>query len=90
MELISITLVGGALSLHEIKGAVGAHADDYSQEPLPPVSFPHKSHSQTTPIPVFPEDPPRTAVRSDPNSYGVSALPWDPVHMKSCVHAFQE
>ena len=27
----------------------------------------------------------KTAVRSSPDSYGVHALPWDPVHMKSCV-----
>ena len=36
--------------------------------------------------PVLPGDPPRTAVRSDPDSYGVSTLPWDPVHLKACVH----
>ena len=34
---------------------------------------------------VFPGDPPRTTGRSDPDSYGVSALPWDPVHTKACV-----
>ena len=50
---------------------------------LPPMSFPYnESHSP----PVFPEYPPRTAVRSNPDSYGASALPWDPVHMKACVH----
>ena len=36
--------------------------------------------------PVFPGEPLRTTVRSDPDSYGVSALPWDPVHMKAFVH----
>ena len=36
--------------------------------------------------PVFPGDPPRTAVRSDPDSCGVSALPWDLVYMKDCVY----
>ena len=47
-----------------------------------PVSFPHnKPQSQ----PVFPGDPSRTAVRFHPDSYGVSALPWDPVHTKACV-----
>ena len=34
---------------------------------------------------VFPGDAPRTVVRSDPDSYGASALPWDPVHTKACV-----
>ena len=32
--------------------------------------------------PVFPGCPPRTAVRFDPDSYGDSALPWYPVHVK--------
>ena len=36
--------------------------------------------------PVFPEDPPRSSGRFAPDSYGVSALPWDLVHMKACVH----
>ena len=35
--------------------------------------------------PVFPGDPPRTAVRSDSGSYGASSLPWGPVHVKFCV-----
>ena len=35
--------------------------------------------------PVFPGDPPSTAVRSDTDSHRVSALTWDPVHMKTCV-----
>ena len=34
--------------------------------------------------PVLPEDPPRTTGRSDPDSYGVSALPREPIHMKAC------
>ena len=38
--------------------------------------------------PVFPGCPPRTAVRSDPDSYGEFALPWDPVHMKVYVCLF--
>ena len=47
------------------------------------MTFPHnKPHSP----PVFPGDPLRTAVRFDPDSYGDFALPWDPVHMKVCVH----
>ena len=36
--------------------------------------------------PVFPGGPPRIAVWFDPDSYGDFALPWDPVHMKVCVH----
>ena len=47
---------------------------------LPPISFPH-NESQLPP--VFLGDPPRTVVRSDPDSYGAPALPW--VHMKICV-----
>ena len=38
---------------------------------------------QATVTPVFPAYPPRTASRSDTDSYGVSALPWDPIHMKA-------
>ena len=52
-------------------------------ETVPPMSFPHKKpHSPH----VFPGDLPRIADRSDPDSYGVSALPQDQVHMKACVH----
>ena len=40
---------------------------------------------QATFTPVFPGGPPRTAIRSDLDSYGDFALPWDPVHMKICV-----
>ena len=47
------------------------------------MSFPDKEPQSP---PVFPGDPPSTAVRFDPDSYEVSALPWDPVHMKACVH----
>ena len=36
----------------------------------------------TTP---FLADRPRPTSRSDPDSYQVTALPWDPVHMKPCV-----
>ena len=41
---------------------------------------------QATFTPVFRGCPPRTAVRFDPDSYEDFALPWDPVHMKFCVH----
>ena len=40
---------------------------------------------QATFTPVFPGGPPRTAVRFDPDSYGASALPWDPVNLKACA-----
>ena len=40
---------------------------------------------QATFTPLFPGDPPRTAVRFDPDAYGDFALPWDPVHVKLCV-----
>ena len=42
-------------------------------------------HNEPQSPPVFLGDPPRTAVRSDPDCYGTSALPWDPVHMKAYV-----
>ena len=48
--------------------------------PLPPMSFPYNEPQSA---PVFPGDPPRTAVGSDADSY---ALPWNPVHVKVCVH----
>ena len=34
-------------------------------------------HSESQPSPAFPGDPPRSSGRSDPDSYGISALPWD-------------
>ena len=43
-------------------------------------------HNELQSHPVFPGDPERTTGRSDPDAYGVSALPWNPVHMKACVH----
>ena len=43
-------------------------------------------HNKPQLPPVFPGAPPRSADRYDPDSYGVSALPWDPVHMKICVY----
>ena len=42
-------------------------------------------HNEPQSPPVFPGDPLRTTFRSNPDSYGASALPWDPVHMKTCV-----
>ena len=43
---------------------------------LYPMSFPHNEPQLPT---FYPGDPPRTTGRSDTDSYGVSALPWDPV-----------
>ena len=40
---------------------------------------------QATSTPVFPGCPPRTSDRSDPDSYGDLALPWNSVHVKVCV-----
>ena len=72
-------LIGGAG--FSKNGHLEDHADEYSQELCLQCPSP-TSHSH----PIFPGDPPRNAVRSDPDSYGASALPWDPVHMKACVH----
>jgi len=41
---------------------------------------------QATFTPLFPGGPPRAAVRSDPDSYGDFALPWEPVHEKACAY----
>ena len=57
------------------------HANVYSQELCLQCPFP-TSHIH----PVFTGYPPRTTVRSDTDSHGVFALPWDPVHVKICVH----
>ena len=35
---------------------------------------------------IFPEDPQRPTGRSSPGSYGVTAFPWVPVHLKPWVH----
>ena len=40
---------------------------------------------ETPPIPSSPGGAQRPAGRYDPDSGEVSALPWDPVHIKSCV-----
>ena len=124
--MILITLLGGALSLGEIRGGCvpggslgrmftdwwgclwccldycwpgasqrwrvepdfpkmatskGTQTDDYFKELCLQCPSPTMSHNH----PVFPGDPPRTAVMSDSHFYGVSALPWDPVHMETCV-----
>ena len=47
------------------------------------MSFPHIEPQSP---PVFPGDPPSTAVMSDPDFSGVSAFFRDPLHMKTCVH----
>ena len=50
---------------------------------LPPMSY---THNELQSAPVFLGDPPRIAVRSNPDSCGASALPWDPVHMNACAY----
>ena len=58
----------------------GAHTDEYSQDLC--LQCPaYTGETQLTP--AFPGDPPRHMRRSDPDSYGVPAFPWDPVHMES-------
>ena len=42
-------------------------------------------HSEPQLTPTSPGDPPRPAGRSGLGSYGGTALPWVPVHMKTCV-----
>lgn len=49
----------------------------FSSNVLPP--------QQATFTPAFPGGPPRTAARSDPDSHGDPALPWDTVRVKVCV-----
>ena len=59
-----------------------AHANDYSLGPLSPVSLPPQ---WATDDPSLPRRPPRPTGGSGPDSYGVSALSWVPVHVKPCV-----
>ena len=59
------------------KGTLMNIPKSFASNVLPP--------QQATFIPVFPGGPPRTAVRSDPDSYGDFSLSWDPVHVKDCV-----
>ena len=42
-------------------------------------------HNEPQPTPASPGDPPRPVSRFSPGSYGVTALPWVPVHVKACV-----
>ena len=43
-------------------------------------------HSEPQLTPTFPGDPPRLTGRSDPDSYGIPAFSWNPMHMRACVH----
>ena len=44
------------------------------------------SHREPQPPPASPRDPPRPTGRSGLGSYGVTALPWVPVHVTPRVH----
>ena len=60
------------------KGTLLIMPESFASNVLPP--------QQATYPPVFPVGPPRTAVRFYLDSYGDFVLPWDPVHVKVCVH----
>ena len=57
-----------------------AHSNEYSLGPLPPVSF---SHSETQPLSASSG---LLKGRPGPCSYGVTPLPWVPVHVKPLGH----
>ena len=59
-----------------------AHADQYSLEPLRAVSLPDSEPQLTH---AFLGDTQRPPDGSSPGSFGATALPWDPVHVKPCV-----
>ena len=67
---------------HNMATSSGSHADEYSQELCLKCPSPTISHNHL----VFSGYPPKTEVRSNRDSYGALALPWDPGHMKVCVH----
>ena len=60
----------------------GTHADEYYEELCFQYPSPITSHIH----PCFPSRTSKTAVRFDPDSNGDFAFPWDPVHVKVCVH----
>ena len=59
------------------KGTLMNIPKSFASNVLPP--------QQATFTPAFPGGPPRTTARSDPDSHGDPALPWDTVHAKICV-----
>ena len=60
-----------------------SHTDDYFPGPHPQCPVPTVNHS----CPLLSQETlPRPEGRSDPDCYRIPALPWDPVHMKPCVH----
>ena len=68
------------LDFFKMAASRGAHINDYYwdlcvQSPTPTMSHSHPS--------AISGDPPRSTGRSDPDSYGVSALPGDSVHRKT-------
>ena len=63
----------------------GTHADEYYEELCFQYPSPITSHIH----PCFPSRTSKTAVRFDPDSNGYFAFPWDPVHMKVCMHLLE-
>ena len=76
-------LMGGPY-FSEMATSRGVHTDDCSLDLCLQCSFPTINHSHPVLSLEIPQDP--YTGRSDLLSYGVSALLWDPVHMKACVH----
>ena len=74
--------LGGEVRFSKMATSRGVHSNDYSRDLFLQCPSPTTSLSHTF---FFPGGPPRIAGSSDPDSYGVSAFPWNPVHVKACV-----
>ena len=75
--------MGRAIYFSKMATSRGVHSDDYSRD----LCFQCPSPLKEPQSPYdFPGDPPRITGKSDLDACGVSALPWDPMHMKACVH----
>lgn len=73
-------LLGGLISNEATYRAV--LGKDYSLGRLSSVSCPY---SESQPTPPSPGNPAKPVGRSGPDSCGVTALPWDRIHVKPCV-----